>query len=42
MTWSRVDLRRINAYVVKGRNGMSLGEVPEKYRDEVRRLLEAE
>lgn len=42
MTWSKIDLIRINAYVVKVRNGMPIDEVPEKYREEVRRLLEAE
>lgn len=42
MTWSKIDLIRINAYVVKVRNGMPLNDVPEKYREEVRRLLEAE
>lgn len=42
MTWSKIDLIRINAYVVKVRNGMSIANVPEKYREEVRRLLEAE
>lgn len=41
MTWSKIDLIRINAYVVKVRNGMPLDDVPEKYREEVRRLLEA-
>lgn len=42
MNWSKIDLIRINAYVVKVRNGMPLEDVPEKYREEVRRLLEAE
>ena len=42
MAWSKIDLIRINAYVVKVRNGMPIDEVPEKYREEVRRLLEAE
>lgn len=42
MTWSKIDLIRINAYVVKVRNGMPIDNVPEKYREEVRRLLEAE
>lgn len=42
MAWSKIDLIRINAYVVKVRNGMPLEDMPEKYRDEVRRLLEAE
>lgn len=36
MAWSKIDLIRINAYVVKVRNGMSLDDVPEKYRDAVR------
>lgn len=35
MAWSKIDLIRINAYVVKVRNGMPLDEVPEKYRDAV-------
>ena len=35
MTWSKIDLIRINAYVVKVRNGMPIDEVPEKYRDAV-------
>ena len=39
MTWSKIDLIRINAYVVKVRNGMPLDEVPEKYREEVRRVV---
>ena len=39
MTWSKIDLIRINAYVVKVRNGMPLDEVPEKYRKEVRRVV---
>ena len=42
MTWSKIDLIRISAYVVKVRNGMPIDDVPEKYREEVRRLLEAE
>lgn len=42
MAWSKIDLIRINAYVVKVRNGMPIDDVPEKYRDEVLRLLEAE
>lgn len=42
MAWSKIDLIRINAYVVKVRNGMMIDDVPEKYREEVRRLLEAE
>ena len=42
MAWSKIDMIRINAYVVKVRNGMSIDDVPEKYREEVRRLLEAE
>lgn len=39
MTWSKIDLIRINAYVVKVRNGMPLEDVPEKYREEVRRIV---
>lgn len=39
MTWSKIDLIRINAYVVKVRNGMPIDNVPEKYRDEVRRVV---
>lgn len=39
MAWSKIDLIRINAYVVKVRNGMSLDDVPEKYREEVRRVI---
>lgn len=39
MAWSKIDLIRINAYVVKVRNGMPLDEVPEKYREEVRRVV---
>lgn len=39
MAWSKIDLIRINAYVVKVRNGMPLDEVPEKYREEVRRII---
>lgn len=39
MTWSKIDLIRINAYVVKVRNGMAIDEVPEKYREEVRRVI---
>lgn len=39
MAWSKIDLIRINAYVVKVRNGMSIDEVPEKYREEVRRVV---
>lgn len=39
MTFSKIDLIRINTYVVKVRNGMSLDDVPEKYRDEVRRIV---
>ena len=42
MGYSKIDMIRINAYVVKVRNGMSLEDVPEKYREAVRRLLEAE
>ena len=39
MTWSKIDLIRINAYVVKVRNGMMINDVPEKYREEVRRVV---
>ena len=39
MSLSKIDLIRINAYVVKVRNGMPLDEVPEKYRDAVRRVV---
>ena len=39
MAWSKIDLIRINAYVVKVRNGMSIDEVPDKYREEVRRII---
>lgn len=39
MTWSKIDLIRINAYVVKVRNGMPIDDVPEKYREEVRRVI---
>lgn len=35
MAWSKIDLIRINAYVVKVRNGMPIDDVPEKYRDAV-------
>ena len=35
MAWSKIDLIRINAYVVKVRNGMMIDDVPEKYREEV-------
>ena len=39
MTWSKIDLIRINAYVVKVRNGMMIDDVPEKYREEVSRVV---
>lgn len=39
MAWSKIDLIRINAYVVKVRNGMMIDDVPEKYREEVRRVI---
>lgn len=39
MAWSKIDLIRINAYVVKVRNGMTIDEVPEKYREEVLRIV---
>lgn len=35
MGYSKIDLIRINAYVVKVRNGMAIDEVPENYRDAV-------
>ena len=37
--WSKIGLIRIKAYAVKVRNGMPLDEVPEKYREEVRRVV---
>ena len=39
MAWSKIDLIRINAYVVKVRNGMMIDDVPEKYGEEVRRIV---
>ena len=39
MALSKIDLIRINAYVVKVRNGMMIDDVPEKYREEVRRVV---
>lgn len=39
MAWSKIDLIRINAYVVKVRNGMPIDDVPKKYREEVRRVV---
>lgn len=39
--WSKIDLIRINAYAVKVRNGMDIEEVPEKYREAVREIVEA-
>lgn len=39
MTWSKIDLIRINAYVVKVRNGMPIDDVPEKYREDVSRAV---
>ena len=39
MAWSKIDLIRINAYVVKVRNGMMIDDVPEKYREEGRRVI---
>ena len=39
MAWSKIDLIRINSYVVKVRNGMPIDDVPEKYREEVRRVI---
>ena len=42
MAWSKIDLIRINAYVVKVRNGMMIDDVPEKYREEVRIIMHKE
>lgn len=39
MGYSKIDMIRINAYVVKVRNGMSIDDVPEKYRDAVSRAV---
>lgn len=39
MAWSKIDMIRINAYVVKVRNGMPIDDVPEKYREAVRRVV---
>ena len=39
MDWSKINLIRIKAYAVKVRNGMSIDDVPEKYREEVRRVV---
>lgn len=39
MAWSKIDLIRINAYVVKVRNGMPIDDVPEKYSEEVLRVV---
>lgn len=36
---TKIDEIRIAAYAVKVRNGMSIEEVPEKYRDAVAALL---
>lgn len=35
----KIDAIRINAYVVNVRNGMPIANVPEKYREEVRRVV---
>ena len=39
MGYSKIDMIRINAYVVKVRNGMPIDDVPEKYRDAVSRAV---
>ena len=39
MDLSKIDLIRIKAYAVKVRNGMPIDDVPEKYREEVRRVV---
>ena len=39
MAWSKIDLIRINAYAVKVRNGMMIDDVPGKYREEVRLVV---
>ena len=39
MAWRKIDLIRINAYVVKVRSGMMIDDVPEKYREDVRRVV---
>ena len=39
MAWSKIDIIRINAYVVKVRNGMPIDDVPEKYREKVHRVI---
>ena len=39
MGYSKIDMIRINAYVVKVRNGMPIDDVPIKYREEVRRVV---
>ena len=40
--WSKIDVIRINAYAVKVRGGMRLDDVPQKYREAVRELMEAQ
>lgn len=40
--WRKIDVIRINAYAVKVRCGMPLDDVPQKYRDAVRELMEAQ
>ena len=42
MAWSKIDLIRINAYVVKVRNGMMIDDVPEKYLEKVRLIMHKE
>lgn len=37
--YSKIDMIRINAYVVKVRNGMLIDDVPEKYRNAVSRAV---
>ena len=39
MDWNKIDLIRIKAYAVKVRNGMPIDDVPEKYREDVRRVI---
>ena len=39
MDWNKIDLIRIKAYAVKVRNGMPIDDVPEKYCDAVRRVV---
>lgn len=37
--YSKIDMIRINAWSVKVRNGASIEQVPEQYRDAVREML---